>query len=128
MGLPIVAFAEWQQQHYKTFNATSNDLVLYNTYHDRLGILTANATTPYVMSFIDLKANGPTVIEMPAGKTAGGLGDFWQREQATIGEMGPDKGKGGKYVLVPPTLKDFKADGYYIIPCATVNMFLDLEH
>lgn len=122
-ALPLVAFAEWQYQHYKTFNATSNDLVLYNSYHDRLGILTANATTPYIMTFIDLKANGPTVIEMPAGRTAGGLSDFWQREQAIIGEMGPDKGKGGKYVLVPPTMKDFKADGYFVIPCRTVNMF-----
>lgn len=122
-GLPLVAFAEWQQQHYKTFGATSNDLVFYNTYQDRLGILTANATTPYIMSFIDLAANGPTVIDMPAGHTAGGLGDFWQREQAVIGEMGPDKGKGGKYVLVPPTMKDFKAEGYFIVPCATMNMF-----
>lgn len=122
-GLPIVAFAEWQQQHYKTFKATSNDLVLYNSYDDRLGILTANATTPYIMTFIDLAANGPTVIEMPAGHTAGGLADFWQREQAVIGEMGPDKGKGGKYILVPPTLKDFKAEGYFIVPCNTVNMF-----
>lgn len=122
-GLPIVAFAEWQYQQYKTFKATSNDLILYNSYNDRLGILTANATTPYIVSFIDLAANGPTVIEMPAGRTAGGLADFWQREQATIGEMGPDKGKGGKYILVPPTLKDFKADGYFIIPCNTVNMF-----
>jgi len=60
-------------------------------------ILTANATTPYVMDFIDLAKNGPTVIEMPAGHTAGGLADFWQREQAVIGEMGPDKGKGGKH-------------------------------
>lgn len=122
-GLPIVAFAEWQQQHYKTFKASSNDLVLYNSYDDRLGILTANATTPYIMTFIDLAANGPTVIEMPAGHTAGGLADFWQREQAVIGEMGPDKGKGGKYILVPPTIKDFKADGYFIVPCNTVNMF-----
>ena len=122
-GLPIVAFAEWQQQQYKTFNATSNDLILYNNYNDRLGILTANATTPYIVSFIDLAANGPTVIEMPAGHTAGGLADFWQREQAVIGEMGPDKGKGGKYILVPPTMKDFKAAGYFIVPCNTVNVF-----
>lgn len=122
-GLPIVAFAEWQQIHYKTFNASSNDLVFYNSYNDRLGILTGNATTPYIMSFIDLAANGPTVIEMPAGHTAGGLGDFWQREQAVIGEMGPDKGKGGKYILVPPTMKDFKPAGYFIVPCTTVNMF-----
>ncbi|MEN2398338.1 DUF1254 domain-containing protein [Flavobacterium sp. MC2016-06] len=122
-GLPIVAFAEWQQDHYNKFNATSNDLVFYNTYNDRLGILTANATTPYIMSFIDLAKNGPTVIEMPAGHTAGGLGDFWQREQAVIGEMGPDKGKGGKYILVPPTMKDFKPAGYFIVPCNTMNMF-----
>src|SRR5688572_25044733 len=53
-GLPIVAFAEWQYQQYKTFKATSNDLILYNSYNDRLGILTANATTPYIVSFIDL--------------------------------------------------------------------------
>ena len=122
-GLPIVAFAEWQQQQYKTFNATSNDLILYNNYNDRLGILTANATTPYIVSFIDLAANGPTVIDMPAGHTAGGLADFWQREQAVIGEMGPDKGKGGKYILVPPTMKDFKAAGYFMVPCNTVNVF-----
>ncbi len=122
-ALPIVGFAEWQYQHYKTFGASSNDLVLYNSYADRLGILTANATTPYILTFIDLGVNGPTVIEMPAGRTAGGLADFWQREQATIGEMGPDKGKGGKYVLVPPTIKDFKAPGYFIVPCNTVNMF-----
>jgi len=122
-ALPLIGFAEWQYQHYKTFKASSNDLVLYNSYEDRLGILTANATTPYIMTFIDLAANGPTVIEMPAGRTAGGLADFWQREQATIGEMGPDKGKGGKYILVPPTIKDFKAEGYFIVPCNTVNMF-----
>jgi hypothetical protein len=122
-ALPLVAFAEWQQQHYKVFGASSNDLVFYNSYEDRLGILTANATTPYIMAFIDLAANGPTVIEMPAGHTAGGLGDFWQREQAVIGEMGPDKGNGGKYVLVPPTITDFDAPGYFIVPCKTMNMF-----
>lgn len=122
-ALPIMAFAEWQLIQYKDFKATSNDLVLYNTYNDKLGILTGNATTPYIITFIDLAANGPTIIEMPAGRTAGGLADFWQREQASIGEMGPDKGKGGKYVLVPPTIKNFKADGYFVVPCNTVNMF-----
>jgi hypothetical protein len=122
-GLPIVAFAEWQHVHYDIFGASSNDLVFYNTYEDRLGILTANATTPYVMSFIDLAKNGPTVIEMPAGHTAGGLGDFWQREQAVIGEMGPDKGRGGKYILLPPGEKPLTAPGYFIVPCTTMNMF-----
>ncbi|MNF59255.1 hypothetical protein D3C84_408400 [compost metagenome] len=122
-GLPIVSSAHWQHIQYDTFKASSNDLIFYNSYNDRLGILTGNATTPYIISFIDLAKNGPTVIEMPAGHTAGGLGDAWQREQAVIGEMGSDKGKGGKYILVPPTMKDFKPAGYFIVPCSTVNMF-----
>jgi hypothetical protein len=122
-GLPIVAFAEWQRIHYDVFGASSNDLVLYNSYEDRLGILTANATTPYIMDFIDLAKNGPTVIEMPAGHTAGGLGDFWQREMTAIGELGADKGKGGKYIILPPGQAAIRAPGYYSIPSPTMNIF-----
>ncbi|NCD68848.1 DUF1254 domain-containing protein [Mucilaginibacter agri] len=122
-GLPIVAFAEWQRIHYDVFGATSNDLVFYNSYQDRLGILTANATTPYIMTFIDLAKNGPTVIEMPAGRTAGGTSDFWQRETSIIGELGPDKGKGGKYIILPPGQQGFKAPGYYVINSSMMNIF-----
>ncbi|WCT12281.1 DUF1254 domain-containing protein [Mucilaginibacter jinjuensis] len=122
-GLPIVAYAEWQHIHNDVFGASSNDLVMYNSYDDKLGILTANATTPYIINFIDLAKNGPTVIEMPAGHTAGGLGDFWQRELAAIGELGADKGKGGKYILTPPGRKPITAPGYYSIPSSMMNVF-----
>lgn len=122
-ALPIVAYAEWQRIQYEVFQASSNDLVFYSSYEDKLGILTANATTPYIITFIDLAKNGPTVIEMPAGHTGGGLGDFWQRELAAIGELGADKGKGGKYILLPPGTKDFKAPGYYIIQSNMANVF-----
>ena len=30
------------------------------------------------------------MVELPAGPTAGGVSDFWQREFAVVGEMGPD--------------------------------------
>lgn len=122
-GLPIVAFAEWQRIHYDVFGASSNDLVIYNSYQDKLGILTANATTPYIIDFIDLAKNGPTVIEMPAGHTAGGTSDFWQRETSVIGELGPDKGKGGKYIIVPPGQQSFKAPGYYVVNSTMMNVF-----
>ena len=46
-ALPLVSFAQWQAQQREVFGATSYDLVHYATYQDRLGILTANATTPY---------------------------------------------------------------------------------
>src|SRR5580698_138919 len=123
-ALPIVSFAQWQDAHEKVFGARSGDLVLYQTYEDKLGILTANATTPYIIAFIDLSKTGPMVLEMPPGNIAGGLGDFWQREMGVMGEMGPDKGKGGKYLIVPPGQEAPAAKGYYLIRATTMNVFI----
>ncbi len=66
-ALPLVSYAQWQAQHREVFGATNYDLVHYATYQDKLGILTANATTPYTMAFIDLTETGPVMIELPAG-------------------------------------------------------------
>jgi hypothetical protein len=101
-ALPLVSYAQWQKVHHEVFGAGQCDLVHYVTYRDRLGLITANATTPYTLAFIDLGQTGPLVIDLPAGPTAGGVSDFWQREIATMGEMGPDAGKGGRYLVVPP--------------------------
>lgn len=101
-ALPIVSYANWSAQNVAVFGATDHDLVEYVTYRDRLGIITANATTPYILGFFDLAATGPLVIELPAGPTAGGISDFWQREVAVLGEMGADAGKGGTTLVVGP--------------------------
>jgi len=101
-ALPLVSYAQWQKQHRELFGATNVDVVHYLTYADRLGLLTANATTPYTLNFIDLGDTGPLVIELPPGPTAGGVSDFWQREIGVMGEMGPDAGRGGKHLIVPP--------------------------
>jgi len=122
-GLPIVSFSAMKDFHENVFGATGNDLVVYNSLEDRLGLLTANATTPYILSFLDLAKSGPMVIEMPAGHSAGGLTDVWQRELTAIGEAGADKGKGGKYILYPPGQKEIKVTGYYSIACPTMNIW-----
>ncbi|MED7953986.1 DUF1254 domain-containing protein [Streptomyces sp. BE303] len=101
-ALPLVSYAQWQQVHREVFGAGPFDLVHYVTYRDRLGLITANATTPYILNFVDLASTGPLVIELPAGATAGGVSDFWQREIAVMGEMGPDQGQGGRYLVLAP--------------------------
>jgi hypothetical protein len=101
-ALPLVSYAQWKTQHYDVFGATGSDLVRYLSYKDRLGLITANATTPYILNFFDLSESGPFVIELPAGPTAGGVSDFWQREVGAMGEMGPDRGEGGKYLILAP--------------------------
>ena len=127
-ALPLVSWAEWQATHAEVFGATDHDIVLYANYADRLGILTANATTPYMMAFVNLKKSGPMVIELPPGPVAGGLGDFWQREGAVMGEMGPDKGAGGKtLILGPGEAPPADAAGYRVVTNTTVNFFFGLR-
>jgi len=113
-SLPLVSYAQWQLQHREVFGATNYDLVHYVSYRDRLGLITANATTPYILNFIDLGQTGSLVVELPPGPTAGGLSDFWQRECGILGEMGPDRGRGGKHLIVPPgqDLPDVDASFY----------------
>lgn len=71
----------------------------------RHGFLTANDVTPYVVGALSCK-NGPIVIDVPpAGEKASFFGtivDAWQTPLADVGPPGDDKGKGGKYLFVPP--------------------------
>jgi hypothetical protein len=63
-------------------------------------VTTPNSDVIYAMSYLDLK-DGPVVIEVPAG-VQGLLDDFWHRPITDAGLPGPDKGRGGKYLLLPP--------------------------
>jgi hypothetical protein len=122
-ALPLVSYAQWQHVHREVFGATNSDLVAYVSYRDRLGIITANATTPYILSLIRLAETGPLVIEMPAGPVAGGVSDFRQREFGVMGEMGPDRGQGGKYLVAPPGQTAPTTDGYQVLHSTGMNMF-----
>ena len=121
-ALPLVAYAQWQHVHRDLFGATSYDLARYLTYADRLGLITANATTPYVLNFIDLGETGPLVIELPAGPTAGGVSDFWPREIGVMGEMGPDQGQGGRHIVIPPGREAPDAPGYFVLRSTGMNI------
>jgi hypothetical protein len=59
-----------------------------------------NTSTSYIYSWLDLR-DGPVVLEVPA-RVYGGIDDAWCRWVVDVGETGPDQGKGGKYLLVPP--------------------------
>ena len=123
-ALPLVEMAEWQKSQTDIFEAGTNDFVTYTSFTQKLGILTANATTPYMMSFPNLKETGPMVFEIPAGPTAGGLLDFWQRPFSDLGQTGPDKGKGAKYLILGPKHSDMNPKGYIVVRSPTWNVFL----
>ena len=123
-GLPLVAFAIWQKAHEDIFGAGDRDIVVYDDFRARQGILTANATTPYLMSFFDTSRTGPVVIDFPPGELAGGAGDFWQRNLTDMGQTGPDKGAGGKYLILGPGQAAPAAHGCdHVAVSPTFNVF-----
>lgn len=122
-ALPLMAMVEWQAEHRETFGAGNLDYVDYFSFVDKLGLLTANATTPYVMAFPSMKETGPLVMDVPAGATAGGITDFWQRPLTDSGQTGPDQGRGGKYLVLGPGDPDLRPDGYHVVRSPTVNVW-----
>ena len=122
-ALPLMAMVQWQSEHATKFGAGKLDYVDYLTFQDKLGLLTANATTPYIMAFPNLRESGPLVLEIPAGPTAGGCTDFWQRPITDSGQTGPDRGAGGRYLILGPDDAEMKPDGYFVFRSPTVNIF-----
>jgi hypothetical protein len=70
----------------------------------KVQLLTPNTTVIYVFLWLNLK-DGPMVVEAPP-KVLGLIDDFWFRYVTDFGMAGPDKGKGGTYVILPPDCKE----------------------
>jgi len=75
--------------------------------------LTGNTDTVYCSVFLDLKKDGPTVVEVPAGAGPGTVDDAYFRFVIDMGAPGPDRGKGGKYLLLPPDYEGDVPEGYF---------------
>ncbi len=77
----------------------------------------ANTETVYNMAWLDAK-DGPLVIEMPPD-VLGFMSDFWSRYVTDVGRTGPDRGTGGKYLLLPPGYAGAVPDGYFVLRSRT---------
>lgn len=77
-------------------------------------VFTANSDTPYGPLMLDLGV-GPLVVELAPGPLIVCSMDVNQRWVADMGLPGPDAGKGGKHLLIPPDYQgDFPTSGYYV--------------
>jgi hypothetical protein len=121
---PLVSMTTWRHREGQAYGANRpNDFVVLRSLKEKRGIVTANLTTPYIFNFGTVK-NGPLVVDYPAGETAGGALDFWQRPSADLGLTGPDQGKGARYIFVGPEddPKKYEEKGAFIIQNATNNI------
>ena len=86
----------------------SNAVVVFDNLMDSSPLfLTGNTDTVYASAMLDLEKDGITVVEIPAGAGPGTVNDAYFRFVVDMGAPGPDAGKGGTYIILPP---DYKGD------------------
>jgi hypothetical protein len=67
---------------------------------------------------------GPIVVEMPAGPFIGMVDDWHMRWVQDMGRPGPDKGEGGKHLILPPGFKGEVPPGYFVGRAETNKVLL----
>jgi len=119
---PAVSFESIRIGSKRDLGADLNDFIIADNYADSKAVwLTANDTTIYSLANVDLGKSGPVVVDVPPGALVGIIDDFWQRSLTDVGVPGPDAGRGGKFILVPPGYQgDVPKTGYYVVQ-ATMN-------
>ena len=121
-GYPAVSFESIRVTAKQDLGMDYNDFGIADNFVDpKSGWLTANDTTIYAFVNIDL-TDEPVAIEIPPGAIVGLLDDFWQRSVTDVGLPGPDAGKGGTFLLVPPDYDgEVPASGYYVLHATMHN-------
>lgn len=136
-ALPAVNMYAMKEGLGKTFGEGYN---VISVFEKRLKpntvITTPNSDVIYALGFADLSKTGPLVLEVPP-MLQGLLDDFWHRPLVgpargdgtnylgDIGLPGPDKGKGGKYLVIPADYKGKVDDkNYYVFKCKTNGLFI----
>ncbi|WP_225802977.1 DUF1254 domain-containing protein [Streptomyces sp. NK15101] len=89
----------------------------------RTWVPTPNADVIYSMGYLDLGKTGPLVVNAPAD-VIGMFTDFSQRTLTDVGAIGPDRARGGLYLLLPPGYDGHVPDGYFTFRSRTFNVFL----
>jgi hypothetical protein len=107
-----------------TFGKGYNVLPIWKERMDaRTWVPTPNADVIYSMSYLDLKETGPLVVAAPRD-VIGMFTDFFQRTITDVGLVGPDRARGGLYLLLPPDYDGEIPQGYFAFKSKTYNVFL----
>ena len=133
-ALPLVNTLGMKVGSEKVFGAGYNVLPVWKKRLDAKTLVTTpNSDVIYAMGYVDLGKDGPLVFEAPPN-LQGILLDAWQRPIPVdggrffgdVGLPGPDAGKGGKFLLLPPGFTGPVPEDCFVYrsPTNTVFVFL----
>ena len=122
IALPVACFYGLRSDM-QTFGPDNKTMLITETLMDsRSLMLPSNTETVYNMARLNA-TDGPLVIDLPP-KTLGFIQDFCGRFVTDMGNVGPDNGNGGKYLLLPPGYSGTMPEGYFILHSRTFGNFL----
>jgi hypothetical protein len=111
------------REGFHSIGAEDNTVVIFSELMDSNSLfLTANADTIYTVATLDL-TKGPLVIDVPPDNL-GTLNDMWFGWIIDIGFPGPDRGQGGKYLVVPPGYDGPLPDSGFFVSHSKTNHIL----
>ena len=121
--MPAVNFDLMLQAMIGSAKGQPNQIAYWSRLPDwKIQTLTPNPDVIYLKPFFNTKAVGPMVLEIPpaeGGSITGTIMDAWQAALEDVGPAGVDKGKGGKYLVLPPGYAEKTPDGYIPLPSMT---------
>ena len=121
LAIPAVNQVANRNEILKLGPANTTVPIFENRMDSRSIFLTPNTQTPYSWMWLDLRS-GPVVLEAPP-KVLGTFDDMWYRWVEDIGFTGPDKGAGGKFLILPPGYKGDIPDGYFVVHSPTFSLW-----
>jgi hypothetical protein len=105
-----------------SLGANNSTVVIFEQLLDSKSLwLTPNTDSIYFATWLDLH-DGPLVVESPPNVLAF-MDDFWFHYVTDLGNAGPDKGKGGKFLLLPPGYKGEVPSGYFVARSPTFGVW-----
>ena len=114
-GIPLASLESIRIAHRSLGATEANQVIIFDKLMDSTPLfLTGNTSTVYAMGILDLKKDGPTVVEIPAGAGPGTVNNALFRFVIDMGAPGPDRGKGGKYLILPPDYEGEIPEGYFV--------------
>jgi hypothetical protein len=122
-GMPAVNYQLMVQEIVDKLQGGLNQVVYWPRLLDwKNQTLTPNPDVIYLMPFFNTRDVGPMVLEIPPadeGLFNGSIMNYWQAAIEDVGPGGVDKGRGGKYLFLPPDYSDKVPDGYLPMPSDT---------
>src|SRR6478736_2785177 len=116
-GMPAVNY-QLMYDALAKINGGYNQVVIWPKLLDwKNQTLTPNPDVIYLMPFFNTEKIGPVVLEIPPaddGVFNGSIMTYWQNAIEDVGPGGVDKGKGGKYLFLPPGYDKSKIPAGYI--------------